>query len=81
MKIKTFFQVEKKKQPQGYNKSIFYFCLVFTLFHQGIVITVKFKMLHTFLLKKDNQNVKQKSNSVIQATLIGKNSLFYLKWV
>ena len=28
------------------------FCWAFALFHQGIVITVTFKMLHTFLLKR-----------------------------
>ena len=30
----------------------FYFCWAFALFHQGIVITVTFKILHTFLFKK-----------------------------
>ena len=30
----------------------FYFCRAFALFHQGIVITVIFKMLYTFLLKR-----------------------------
>ena len=31
-----------------------YFCWAFALFHQGIIITVTFEMLHTFLLKRQS---------------------------
>ena len=32
-----------------------YFCWAFALFHQGMAITVIFKMLHTFLLKRQSK--------------------------
>ena len=32
-----------------------YFCRAFALFHQGIVITVTFKILNTFLLKRQSK--------------------------
>ena len=37
------------------NPFIYFFCWAFALFHQGIVITVTFKMLHTFLLKRQSK--------------------------
>ena len=48
----------------------FYFCRAFALFHKGIAITVTFKMSHALFIRKNNQNVIQESNSVIQVTLI-----------
>ena len=33
-----------------------YFCWAFALFHQGIVITDAFKILHTFLLKRQSKH-------------------------
>ena len=42
------------------------------MFHQGIVITVTFKMLHTFLLKRIIKTLYNKQILSIQITLIGK---------
>ena len=37
------------------NPFIYFFCWAFALFHQGIVITVTFKMLYTFLSKRQSK--------------------------
>ena len=37
---------------------LLYFCWAFALFHQGIVIIVTFKILHSFLLKRQSKRYK-----------------------
>ena len=68
----SFCLISSTKLPQIH----VYFCWAFVLFHQGIVITVTY-----IFIKKNNQNVIQQSNSVIQITQKEKIWLFCLKWV
>ena len=45
----------RNTNQQHYKKSIYIFCWSFVLFHQRIVITVTFKMLLTFCLKRQSK--------------------------
>ena len=50
--LQTELQSRKKNSKTKLQQIHFYFCGAFALFHQGIVMTVIFKMLHTFLFKR-----------------------------
>ena len=69
----------QKQQQQIYDKSIFYFYRAFALFHKGIVITITFKMLQTFLLKIVIKALYDNKILSIQITLMGQIQPFSLK--
>ena len=45
--------IRKNSKNKITTNPFIFFCWAFALFHQGIVITVTFKMCHTFLIKRE----------------------------